>query len=145
MSVPTVVQSNQIPFALSSDGPTFATYKNVVCKKAWNFTGTTTINTDESDCGIHTGLGANTWTLDFEAILNTTPDGATEISAGAMLALWAAQTLVAIKVMYPNPAGTAFYVQGTAYITTFSLVNQVGNLMTFTGTLTGASAVDVTP
>ena len=82
MSTPTTVQSNLIPIAISSDD---VTYKNIVCKKAWNFNGDTTTTEDESDCGPHVGLGANKWTFDFTALLNTTPDGGTQVSAGTML------------------------------------------------------------
>ena len=67
MSVPTTVQSNQIPLALSTDGG--VTYKNVVCKRAWNFAGTTAVNAEETDCGVSKGLGAPDWTMDFEGVV----------------------------------------------------------------------------
>lgn len=142
MSTPTTLQSNLVPFALSTDD---ITYKNVVCKKAWNFNGTTPTNVEETDCGPLIGLGTNTWTFDFEMVLNTTPNGATEMSAKEVLALWNNQTASYVKVLYPNPGGTNFYIQGGGYITSFVLQNTVGNLMTFTGTFSGNGQVDITP
>lgn len=144
MSTPTTVQSNLVPVALSTDN---ITYKTVVCKKSWNFNGDTPVNTEESDCGIHTGLGANTWTVDMELLLNTTINGATEVSAKEILAWWQAQTLLYIVMQYPTSVtpGTAFYIQGSGYITKYTLNNQVGNLITATVTFTGSSNPDVTP
>ena len=136
MSVPTTVQSNQIPLALSTDGG--VTYKNVVCKRAWNFAGTTAVNAEETDCGVSKGLGAPDWTMDFEGVVNTTPNSPTELSAAAMGDLWQNQTLVAVKVLTP-------YVQGNGYITDLGFQNSVGNLMAFTFTLNGVGAVDFTP
>lgn len=142
MSTPTVIQSNLVPFALSTND---ITYKNVVCKKSWNFNGTTTTNPEETDCGVLTGIGANAFTFDFEMVLNTTPDGATEMSAKDVLTIWNNQTLAYAKVLYPSPAGGNFYIQGAGYITSFTLQNQVGNVMTFTGTFSGNGSVDITP
>lgn len=142
MSTPTTLQSNLVPFALSTDD---ITYKNVVCKKAWNFNGTTATNPEDTDCGVLVGLGANAWTFDFEMVLNTTPNGATEMSAKDVLSIWNNQTFAYAKVLYPNPGGTNFYIQGGGYITSFTLQNTVGNLMTFTGTFSGNGAVDITP
>lgn len=140
MSTPTTLQSNLIPFALSSDG---VTYKNVVCKKAWNFNGTTNTTVEDTDCGPLVGVGANAWTFDFEMVLNTTPIGATEISAKEVLSYWNNQTLSYAKVLYPSGTGANFYIQGSGYITSFVLQNTVGSLMTFTGTMTGNGAVDI--
>lgn len=142
MSTPTTLQSNLVPFALSTDD---VTYKNVVCKKAWNFNGTTPTNVEETDCGPLVGLGSNNWTFDFEMVLNTTPNGSTEMSAKDVLTIWNNQTASYVKVFYPNPGGTNFYIQGAGYITSFVLQNTVGNLMTFTGTFSGNGSVDITP
>lgn len=133
MSTPTTVQSNLVPLAISTDGG--VTYKNVVCKRAWNFAGTTSVNTEETDCGIEKGLGAPDWTMDFEGVVNTTPNSPTEISASELGALWQDQTLLRIKVVTP-------YVEGGGYITDLGFQNAVGNLMAFTFTFNGVGAVD---
>lgn len=142
MSTPTTVQSNLVPFALSTDD---VTYKNVVCKKAWNFNGTTPTTIEETDCGPLVGLGTNNWTFDFEMVLNTTPNGATEMSAKEVLDIWNNQTPAYAKVFYPSPGGGSFYIQGAGYITNFVFQNTVGNMMTYTGTFSGNGAVDITP
>lgn len=141
MSTPTTVQANLVPFALSTDD---VTYNNVVCKKSWNFNGTTQTSTEQTDCGPLTAVGSNEFTFDFEMVLNTTPN-AGEISAKDVLTIWNNQTYAYAKVLYPNPGGTNFFVQGGGYITSFVLQNTVGNLMTFTGTFTGNGSVDITP
>lgn len=142
MSTPTTLQSNLVPFKLSTDD---ITYKNVVCKKAWSFNGTTPTNIEETDCGPLVGLGTNNWSFDFEMVLNTTPNGSTEMSAKDVLSIWNNQTAAYAKVLYPDPGGTTFYLQGSGYITNFVLQNTVGNLMTFTGTFSGQGTVDITP
>lgn len=141
MSTPTTIQANLVPFALSTDG---ITYNNVVCKKSWNFTGSTPTNVEETDCGPLVGLGSNNFNFDFEAVLNKTPN-AGEISAKDVLSIWNNQTLAYAKVLYPDPGGTNFFIQGSGYITNFVLQNTVGNLMTFTGTFSGNGTVDITP
>lgn len=142
MSTPTTIQANLVPFSLSVDN---TTYKNVVCKKSWNFNGTTQTNTEQTDCGPLTAVGSNEFTFDFEMVLNTTPDSATQMSAKEVLAIWNSQAITYAKVLYPDPAGSNFYIQGAGYITSFVLQNSVGNLMTFTGTFTGNGTVDITP
>lgn len=142
MSVPTTLQSNLVPFAVSTDD---VTYKAVVCKKAWNFNGTTPTNVEDTDCGPLVGLASNNWTFDFEMVLNTTPNGSTEMSAKEILAIWAAQTLSYVKVLYPAVTGTNFFIQGSGYFTSYTLQNQVGNLMTFSGTFSGQGSPDYTP
>lgn len=137
MSTPTYVQSNQVPLALSTDG---ITYKNVVCKRAWNFNGSTPVNTEETDCGVAKGLGASDWTMDFEGVLNTTPNGASEMSLKDVLALWVNQTLSYIKTQ----SGSSMYIQGEGYITDFAIQNSVGNLVAFTFTFNGIGNPDIT-
>lgn len=141
MSTPTTVQSNLVPFAISTDD---VTYKNVVCKKSWNFNGTTQTTTENTDCGPLIAVGSNEFTFDFEMVLNTTPNGATEMSAKDVLTIWNNQTYSYVKVLYPAITGTSFFIMGGGYITSFKLTNQVGNLMTFTGTFSGNGAVDIT-
>lgn len=139
MSTPTTVQSNLVPVAVSTDG---STYKNVVCKKSWNFTGTTPTNIEQTDCGPLVGLGANEWSVQIEGVLNTTPNGATEVSLKEFLDYWVNQTLVYVKMLYPSNTGSNFYIQGSGYITSYSAVNVVGNLITFTATISGNGTVD---
>lgn len=142
MSTPTYSQANQIPLAISSDGG--ATYKNVVCKRTFNFNLTTPVNAEETDCGVAKGLGAPDWTVDFEGVVNTTPNSPTEISANELLNLALAQTLIKIKYL-TGSGGSNIYRQGDGYITDYNDANSVGNLMAFGFTFNGVGLPDTTP
>ena len=141
MSVPTTFQSNTVPLQLSTDD---VTYKSVVCKRAWNFNGTTPVNTEETDCGVQKGLGSNDWTMDFEGVLNTTPNGATEMAAAEVIGLWLNQTTTYIKTQTGDGTGNNLYIQGSGYITDFAVQNQVGNLIAFSFTFNGVGNPDIT-
>lgn len=141
MSVPTFIQSNQVPLLLSTDNITFGA---VVCKRAWNFNGTTPVNSEETDCGVAKGLGASDWTMDFEGVLNTTPTSPTELSAAVVAGYWVNQTSLYIKTQTGNGTGGNFFVTGAGYITDFALQNSVGNLVAFTFTFNGIGTPDFT-
>lgn len=141
MSVPTFVQSNQVPLAISADG---ITYKNVVCKRAWNFNMTTAVNSEETDCGVAKGLGAVDWTMDFEGVLNTTPNSPTEASLVDVLNYSLNQTELYIKTQTGNGTGSQMYIAGRGYITDVATQNSVGNLQAFTFTFNGVGTPDFT-
>ena len=141
MSVPTTIQSNQVPLQLGTDG---ITYKNVVCKRTTNFNGTTSVNVEETDCGIEKGLGTPDWTLDFEGVVNTTPTSTTELSAADLLSLWLNKTLAYAKFMTGDGTGKNVYIQGTGYVTDLSMAASVGNLLAFTFTFNGVGTPDIT-
>lgn len=141
MSVPTLIQSNLVPLMISTDSG--VTYKSVLCKKSFNFNGTTPVNAEETDCGVSKGLGAIDWTVDFEGLVNTTPTTPTEMSAKQISDLWLAQTLVLVKFT-TGSGGSNVYRQGSGYITDYTETNQVGNLISFTFTLNGVGSPDFT-
>lgn len=139
MSVPTTIQSNQVPLAISTDG---ITYKNVVCKKSWNFSLTSAVNSEETDCGIDKGLGAVDWTMDFQGVVNKTPTSTTEVSSATLAGYAVNQTLLYIKTTTGATANDS-YIQGTGYITDFGVQNSVGSLLAFTFTFNGIGTPDV--
>lgn len=142
----TTLQSNLVPIAISSDSG--STYKNVVCKKGWSFNHDTPVSEEQTDCGVLVGLGANSWSFDVEGVVNTTPDGSTELSSEGLMALAAAQTQVLIRTQYPTSGGGAggdLYLQGAAYLTNLKITNQVGSLLTFSLTIKGSGTLDITP
>lgn len=144
MSNPTTLQANLVPFAISPDG---VTYKNVVCLKAWNFNGSTSTTKEETQCGPFVGLGSNSWSFDFEFVLNSTPNGSTEATFANIIGYWDAQTNIYVKVQYPTSGGSAggtIYLQGQGYITSFKINGQVGSLITVQGTFENSGAIDVT-
>lgn len=140
----TTVQSNLVPIAISSDGG--STYKNIVCKKGYTFNGSTSTTKEETDCGTFTGLGANEWSFDFDAVVNTTPSSG-EFSYEDILGFWVAQTALKVKVQYPTSGspGGDFYMQGDVYLSSLTQTNSVGSLIQFSGTFSGTGTLDNTP
>ena len=135
MSVPTTLAANLVPFAISADD---ITYKNVVCKKAWNLNLDIPVTQEESDCSIHTSVGAVRWSFDFEIILNLTPNGATEVSADTVIGYAINKTTFYVKVAYSS----SYYRQGAGYITNWRESAPQGGLITCTGTFTGDGTLD---
>jgi len=137
MSTPTTIQGKLVPMAISTDD---ITYKNVVCKKVLNLNVDSSVNIEETDCGPLPALGSVNWNFDFEGVLNTTPNGATEISANEMLGFDLNQTLIYIKVAY----APSIYRQGAGYITSYKESYTTQGLVTFNATFTGQGTLDVT-
>lgn len=135
MSVPTTLQSRLVPFAISQDD---ITYKNVVCKKAWNLNLDIAVTQEESDCSVHTAVATPKWSFDFEIVLNLTPNGATEVSANEVIALANAQTRFYVKVAYAS----SYYRQGAGYISNWRESAPQGGFITATGTFTGDGTLD---
>lgn len=139
----TTLQSNLVPLKISTD--TGTTKKSIVCKKSWTFNHSTSTTEEETDCGVLLGIGANKWSFDVEGVVNTTPTGASEVSAEDLLGIANAQTKFLVYLDYPSGSGTDLYASGEAYLTDFKITNSVGNLMTFTGTISGTGTLDITP
>lgn len=138
----TTLQSNLVPLKISTDSGT--TKKSIVCKKSWTFNHDTSTTEENTDCGVLLGLGANKWGFDVEGVVNTTP-ASTELSAEDLLGIAHNQTLFLVYLDYPAAAGTDLYASGSAYLTNLKISNAVGSLMTFTGTISGTGALDITP
>lgn len=139
----TTLQGSSVPFTISTDAGT--TYRTLVCNKAWGFTGDTTVNEDESDCGRHVGLGTTKASFSIEGLYNTTPASG-EISGEELLGLWANKTSFLIKAQYPTSGtpGTDLYLQGSAYLTNYQVTKATNSLISFTGTILIDGNVDVT-
>jgi hypothetical protein len=136
MSNPTVLQSRNVPLAFSSDG---LTYKTVVCKKSFDVNIDPSLTTEESDCGVHSAPGATRWSFGFEIIMNTTPNGSTELSANT-IAGWAnSGTLVYAKLI----SSGAYYRQGQGYITNYKESAPQSGFVTATGTFVGDNTLDI--
>ncbi len=134
----TALQSSSVPFYVSTNG---STWKMIVCKKSVSFNGTTPVNAEDTDCGSIVGIASNQWTIDIDAVVNTTPDIGTAESYEQILKWWNAQTLLYIRWNYPDSAGSDFKHEGQAYIT--SLTGQVaqGSAMNFQATFSGQGAI----
>lgn len=139
----TTLQGSSVPFTISTDAGT--TYRTLVCNKAWGFTGDTTVNEDESDCGRHVGLGTTKASFSIEGLYSTTP-AVGEISGEELLSLWANKTSFLIKAQYPTSGtpGTDLYLQGSAYLTNYQVTKATNSLISFSGTILIDGNVDVT-
>jgi hypothetical protein len=135
MSV-TAVQSSALPFYVATDSG-YSNVRMIVCKKSLNFTGTTTVNTEDTDCGPIVGLGSNGWVFSFEGVANTTPDIGTQESYEQLLKWWNAQTLLYVRWNYPDSGGSDFTHKGAAYITSITSAVAQGAAMNFTIEFTG--------
>lgn len=133
MSVPTTLQANSIPFAISEDNET---YYNLVCLKTWDYDSTTGTTKEETQCGVFTGLQPNESSFNFELLVNTTPDEG-EKSAKDVLAYQTNQTKIYARV---QPA-TGLNIVGYGYLTNLKITASVGSLVT----MTGAFSIDGDP
>lgn len=136
MSNPTTVAARSVPVAISTDG---LTYKNVVCKKLWNLQVEKVVTEEESDCDTHIEVGSTKFSYDFEFILNTTPNGATEWGSDAVLGWTINGTLIYIK----TTSGSPYYRSGAGYITNYTESAPQGGLITATGTFRGTGSLDI--
>ncbi len=132
MSTPTTVQGKNIPLALSLDD---ATYKSIVCNQAHDVTLDSSVNSEVSDCGTHSSLSPVALTMTFQGLLNTTPNGATEMSADDVIVLANNQTKVYLKT---QPA--AKVIKGYGFISNFVYTKATENLISFSFTFTGDGA-----
>lgn len=126
MSSPTTKQGRLTPLALSTDNITF---ENVLCNRAHNYNASRSTTDEESDCGVETAIGAISATMDFDGLLNLTPDGATEMSFDEVHDLFLAGTLVYIKTQPGNKI-----ISGDGYITNMTFAKATANLNSFTFT-----------
>jgi hypothetical protein len=135
MSNPTTVAARSVPVAISTDG---VTYKNAVCKKLWNLTLEKVTTEEESDCGTHAEVGATKITVDFEFILNTTPNGATEWGSDSVINWADAGTLVYIKLT----SGSTYFRSVSGYFTNYTEAAPQGGLVAATVSFKGTGTID---
>lgn len=138
MSVPTAILSNAVPFAISNDDG--VTFKNVVCKKTWGYTGSATLVEEETDCDTLTAVGAIKNTFNFEFILNTTPNGASEWGSDDVMGFFQNKTQIVVK----TTNGTTYYRSIAGYISNYTESAPQGGMITATGTFNGSGALDIT-
>lgn len=138
MSVPTYILSSAVPFAISTDG---VTYKNVVCKKTWGYTGSAEITKEPTDCGVLKAPGAIDESFNFELILNITPNGATEWGSDAIMNFFQAKTLLYVKV---TVGSVTYYRQGQGYIANYTETAAQAGMIAATGTFELYGTLDTT-
>lgn len=138
MSVPTPIASRSVPFAISNDAG--VSFKNVVCKKTWGWTGETTLVQEETDCDTLTEVGANKVSFNAEFVLNSTPNGATEWGADDVAGFWLNKTSIVVKLT----DGANYYRSVSGYITNYQEQAPQGGMVNATITFTGSGTLDIT-
>jgi hypothetical protein len=138
MSVPTSILSSAVPFAVSADGG--VTFKFAVCKKTWGYTGSATLVEEETDCDVLTAVGAIKNSFTLELVLNTTPNGSTELASDALMNYFQNKTQLVVKLSN----GSTFYRSIAAYISAYAENAPQGGMVNATVTFNGSGTLDTT-
>ena len=141
----TSVQGELAPLYLSSDGG--VTWKVLVCLETYKVPLTTTVNEDETNCGVAVGLGAIKFKPTGTAVMEANPD-TTMVTYEDMVKWQVGKTLIMFKTEYPGSGGTYgknIALSGTCYVTDTTGTFQTGKVITFDFTLTGTGIVNTNP
>lgn len=141
-------QGKDLALILSDDA--FTTSYTLVCFVSGSTKSSFSVNTEESACGVHTGIGSVNFSVNATAIVKVDPTAATgtplvgEASYKKLKQWNVGQTLVAYKVT-AGTAGADFYETGDMYLNDISLDWQVGQTVKTSFTMTGTGTLDITP
>jgi hypothetical protein len=138
MSVPTPILASAVPVAISNDSG--STFKYVVCKKAWDYAGSATLIEEETDCDVLTAVGAIKNVFNFEFVLNTTPNGATEWGSDSIMTFFQNKTSLVVKFT----SGSSFYRSISGYISNYTETAAQGGMVIGKGTFNGSGSLDIT-
>lgn len=135
MSVPTTQQGSSIPLTISEDNVTF---KNLTCETSHDATFDSAVNQESSDCGKHTALDAVSLVMSFAGIVNTTLNGATEVSSDEIIDYANAQTGIYLKTQHGNR-----WISAYGYINNLVLNKLTNELLKYSFTFTADGAPTV--
>lgn len=141
----TTAQGELAPLSLSSDGG--ITWKTLVCLETYKVPLDTTVNEDETNCGVAVGLGAIKFKPTGTAIMEVNPDS-TMVTYEDMVKWQTGKTLIMFKTEYPASGGQYgknIALSGTCYVTATGGTFQTGKVITFDFTLTGTGLVNTNP
>lgn len=142
------IQSADLPLQLSEDS--FTTTYNIVCKQQGSLKISYPVNTEESDCAVHTGTGAVGFSLSVSGVVKTDPTAPTgspavgEASYKKMQSWATGKTLLSFKLAH-GTLSADFYNSGSVYLNDLEITSQTGQVVKFTATLTGTGVLDITP
>lgn len=140
------IQGKLVPLLLSADN--WTTSLTLVCLVSSGFKTSFPVNEEESQCGVHVGIGSNKFSIDFQAIAKTDPaavaGGVGEASYKQVLAWSLNQTKLKFKRQH-GTNGADFYQSGEVYLNDLSEDAATGQIVKFSGTLTGTGTLDITP
>ncbi len=96
---------------ISTDGG--VTWKQMICLRSSGFDLTTTITSEETQCGVFKDVGNASWGFDFDAVVDTVITS-TQISYEDVLALAAVGTAFRVRSQSPATSGTGTSVTSAA-------------------------------
>jgi hypothetical protein len=128
---------------------TGTTWKELICElsNTLNFTRNTQTapftKCDTATAALEVTPTSSSWTVDFEALLSTSPL-TTQVSYSDFLLVATNGTEFLMRTQYDN-TGSDVYESGSVYITSFSRTAPADGFVGFSGTMTGSGALDITP
>jgi hypothetical protein len=135
-----------VKLEISTD--TGTTWKELICEisNTANFTRNTTVSPltkcDVASAAQEVTLLGYEWGFDFEALTDTAPTG-TQLTYADLKTLAINATSFLVRRQY-DATGSEFYESGTGYITSLSSPATVDGFHSFSGTITGSGAQDIT-
>ena len=129
MADPTTV-SGSLMFISYSDTPG-GTRKSAVCQSQGDFTGSTDVNSDQTNCGVLKAVGNSNNQFSLNAVVDMAPD-ADEASYNDFQTLYAAKTK---KYWHLSNADDSLYHGGYGWITALGQQNASGQTAKFTMTI----------
>lgn len=131
----TPVQANDVVLEISTDNG--STYKKLVCLIKQGVEKTRSLNETETQCGVIPGLGPAKTTIPFEGAVNViaVDEASTYVSYSDLLTIFEAGNAFKVRQKHPSADGAIFNFSGSCYLTELKLDQPVGNICTFSGSL----------
>jgi len=139
MADPTTI-SGSVMFIQYSDTPG-GTRKSAVCQSQGDFSGTTDVTSDQTNCGVLKAIGNSNNQFTLNAVVDTVPD-ADEASYNDFQTLYVNKTK---KYWHLTDADETVYHGGYGWITSLGQQNASGQTAKFTMTIDIDGDIDTTP
>lgn len=141
------IQSNLQTIEIDVLGGT--AYKSLVCVSTGSLEGSADSTTEDTDCGSFTSVGSVTYTINADAICETSPT-VSQVTYQDLLPKFNSKSLVSVRWQNPvfstTSAGTVYYHQFNAYITSLTMNKpSASGYVSFSVTLESSGSIDVTP
>jgi predicted secreted protein len=133
------IQGNNVTVEISTDSGT--TYKTLICETRSGIQITRDTTQTQTKCNAGTtvlGLGAYSWSMSFDAVVDTAPSGS-QVTYNDMLGWVTSGTALTARI---EEAGE-FTHEGSVYVTDLSLDAATGEAVSFSGTLSGTGALTI--
>ena len=135
-------QSELVPLEISEDSGT--TWLVLVCRRSNTFNHDTAINEENTDCGLVTSPGNNSFGWDFDGVVNTAPTSGSQASWKKLLTWAAAKQKLQVRQM-AGTLGAEWFQGGEVYISSLRQSYATGTSVGFSGTFRGVGDLDITP